>query len=120
MVYFSFGDDLWKVELNPANSDKLEGHLGVTDPNVMTVYLSEELTEQEQTRVLLHELGHCAIFSFGLYDDIHRFVKQEWWAYAEEWICNFVADYAKYIFESAYQVFGDIVWYYISNRMWVI
>ena len=87
---------------------------------MLTVYLSDELGEDEQVRVLLHELGHCAIYSFGLEEYIHEFVKREYWTYAEEWICNFVADYGRYIFESAYHVLGDIVWSYISNRMWVM
>ena len=120
MIYFSMGKDLWKVELTSPNNPILYDHLGVTDPNTMTVYLSDELTDDETTKVLLHELGHCAIFSFGLYDQIHTFVKPQYWAYAEDWICNFVADWGRYIFESAYQVLGDIVWSYISNRMWVM
>lgn len=31
--------------------------------------------------------------SYGLFDEIERFVKPEYQEYAEEWICNFIADY---------------------------
>ena len=125
MTYFSMGEFLWKVELASPNDSILcdqNGNytLGVTDPNTLTVYLSSALSEDDKIRVLLHELGHCAIYSFGLKQDIERMVKPEWRDYAEEWICNYVADYARFIFESAYQVLGDIVWSYISNRMWVM
>lgn len=54
-----------------------------------------------QERVLIHELGHCAIFSFNLQYDIHKGVKEEYWLEAEEWLCNFIAEYGQQIFETA-------------------
>lgn len=49
-------------------------------------------------QVLIHELGHCALFSFDLICDIHQMVSREFWIEAEEWICNFIADYGMMIF----------------------
>lgn len=48
--------------------------------------------------------------SFSLLDDIHRMVKREYWIEAEEWICNFIADYGMGIFEAAYSVLGPDAW----------
>ena len=59
------------------------------------------------TRVLIHELGHCAIFSFDLLDDIHRMVHPRYWLEAEELVCNFIADYGMKIFSIAYKILGD-------------
>ena len=47
-----------------------------------------------------HELGHCIIFSFHLLDDIHQMVHPRYWVEAEEWLCNFVADYGVYILQT--------------------
>lgn len=61
-------------------------------------------------KVLLHELGHATMVSYGLLDDIYRMVKPEYQVEAEEWICNFLADYALIIFEAAYRVLGIDAW----------
>lgn len=33
------------------------------------------------------------MFSYGLLPAIHSFVKSQHWLEAEEWVCNFIADY---------------------------
>lgn len=81
--------------------------VATTDPKTMTVYLSEELEGSFLNRVLIHEIGHCVLFSFGLLDDIHRFVKKEYWIEAEEWVCNFIADYGREIYSIAFSVLGE-------------
>ena len=53
---------------------------------------------------MIHELGHCAIFSFDLLPDIHRMVKEKYWIEAEEWMCNFIADYGMMIFSIAGEI----------------
>lgn len=40
-------------------------------------------------RVLIHEICHCVLYSYGLLYDIHKAVKKDYWILAEEWICNF-------------------------------
>lgn len=84
--------------------------LATTDPNDLCVYLSNELSGEMLTRVLIHELGHCAIFSYGLDTEIHRMVKRRYWVEAEEWLCNFLADYGRIIFNRAARVLGDDAW----------
>ena len=44
-------------------------------------------------RVLIHEICHCVLYSYGLLYDIHKAVKKDYWILAEEWICNFLYDY---------------------------
>lgn len=68
--------------------------VAVTDPATMTIYLSNELYGEKLNRVFLHELGHCALFSFDLITELHRMVKRKFWIEAEEWACNFLADYS--------------------------
>lgn len=67
--------------------------LACTDPITKRVYISNKLRGQLYLRVLLHELGHCAMVSYNLLDEIHEIVKPEYWIDAEEFICNFIAVY---------------------------
>lgn len=74
-----------------------ELRLATTDPATMTVYLSTELSGELLMRVLTHELGHCCMFSYGLLQELHEIVPPDQWIEAEEWVCNFVADYGREI-----------------------
>lgn len=109
---FVMNGDLWHVQfVNPNNPILIDRQnvltVGVTDPSTMTVYLANNLHGSFLQRVLIHELGHCALFSFGLLDDIHRMVKKRHWIEAEEWACNFISDYGSRIFSIAYSVLGS-------------
>lgn len=75
--------------------------LATTDPQTRTVYISSQIPPNILSTVLVHELGHCIMISYGLIDDIERFVKPEYQEYAEEWICNFIADYGYEAFSVA-------------------
>ena len=81
--------------------------VATTDPTTLSVYISNDLSKDFRFHVLIHELGHCALFSFDLIDDIHRAVYPSNWVEAEEWVCNFIADYGLRIFRIAYDVLGD-------------
>lgn len=91
--------------------------VATTDPETQTVFISSAITGGFRVRVLIHELGHCALFSFGLLNDIHRVVPREYWIDAEEWICNLIADYGLTIFRAAYSVVGNAAWTYIPKRL---
>lgn len=54
--------------------------------------------------------------SYNLLDEIHEMVKPEYWIDAEEWICNFIADYGLRIFSAAYRVLGDDAWMVIPQE----
>ena len=113
---------LWHVKFVPPNSSELidrtgEYRVATTDPSTLYIYLSSQLTGDFLNRVLIHELGHCIIFSFDLLKDVHRMVKRQYWIEAEEWICNFIADYGLKIFSSAYHILGDDAWIFIPQKM---
>ena len=102
----------WRVCFVDSNDPMLVDRTGeltvaTTDPRTLRVYISNDLDGSFLTRVLIHELGHCAMFSFGLLDDIHRMVHPRYWVEAEEWVCNFIADYGMKIFDTAYAILGD-------------
>lgn len=81
-----------------------ELRVATTDPRLRTVFLSTELEGAFLYRVLFHELGHCAMISYGLLKDIHRMVHPNHWIEAEEWICNFIADFGPIIFTAAQDI----------------
>lgn len=81
--------------------------IATTDPKTRSIYIWKEVQGDLFIRVLIHEIGHCALFSFDLLDDIHRMVHPAYWVEAEEFICNFLANYGLMIFNAAYEVIGD-------------
>lgn len=103
---------IWHVRYTQPNNPVLVDRTGtltvaVTDPATMTIYLADNLHGAFLNRVLLHELGHVTMYSWGLLDDVHRMVKKAYWIEAEEWICNFIADYGNQIYSIAYGILGD-------------
>lgn len=124
MNTFFMNGDLWKIRFvdpsDPVLIDRTNTRtVATTDPATYSVNLSNELGGDFLVRVLIHEIGHCAIWSFDLVSDIRRMVKPEYWIEAEEWICNFIADYGRQIFEAAYNFLGyDAISFvpYIINK----
>lgn len=109
---------LWRIKFVSPNSPVLMDRTGkmtvaTTDPTLQLIYLSRNLTGAFLMKVLIHELGHCALVSYGLLDDIHRMVKPEYWMEAEEWACNFIADYGAKIFATAYKTLGYDAWMFV-------
>lgn len=80
--------------------------VATTDPGSLTVYVSDDLGGPFLERVVLHELGHCALFSYGLVDQLHDMTYPDRWVDAEEWACNLIADYGMRIFEAAGSLIG--------------
>lgn len=122
MNSFVLNGHVWHIEFVDAFSDELvdrTGHLTVatTDPQGYVVYLSNELKGDFLNRVLIHELGHCTMVSFGLIDDIHRMVRPECWIEAEEWVCNFIAGYGLKIFSIAYNILGEDAWLFVPYEL---
>lgn len=105
------GGIVWRIRTVSPKSDYLVDRTGnrtvaTTDPVTHCIYLSHELSGSFLFRVVVHEMGHAAMISFGLLDDIWRMVRPSCWIEAEEWICNFIADYGLLIFEEAYGIVG--------------
>ena len=81
--------------------------IGVTDSATMTIYLSNKLRGEFLTRVVLHELSHAMMISYGYLEQIHGYCKKRHWVDMEELIANLIADRAYEIFQRAYDVVGD-------------
>ena len=79
----------------------------VSDPETMTIYLSNKLCGEFLTRVVLHELSHAMMYSYHYLDEIHRYCKKRYWIDMEELIANLIADRAYEIFQRAYDIVGD-------------
>lgn len=122
MDTFYMNGDLWRIKsVNPNHSELMDRTgkrcLATTNPVERCVYLSNNLRGTLFSRVLIHELGHCAMVSFDLLDEIHRLVEPEYWIEAEEFICNFLADYGWEIFHTAYGLFGEDALLYIPSEI---
>lgn len=106
----------WRIVPVCENSEKLIDRTGThtvatTDPSDSCVYISDKLQGKFKTRVLIHELSHCALFSFNLLAEVHKMVTPPYWIEAEEWICNYLADYGEMIFDIAYRTLGnEAIW----------
>ena len=79
----------WKVRFVDPDNDVLIDRtlaktVGVTDPDTMTIYLSNQLSGSFLNRVLIHELGHCVMYSYNLVNEIHRMCKKRYWIEMEE------------------------------------
>lgn len=122
MDHFYMNGYLWKVYFVDPDSDLLVDRtdtktIATTDPETYCIYLSNALRGDLLNQVLIHELGHCTMISFHLLDDIHRMVKRRYWMEAEEWVCNFIADYGLRIFSTAYRILGDEAWIFVPYEL---
>ena len=115
----------WNVQwTNPSNPILVDRTnvltCAVTDPETMTIYLSDRLKGEFLNHVLIHELGHCVMFSYGLVNEIHRMCKKRFWIEMEEFCANLLADYGRQIFGIAYSVLGEqaihVVPYHIEKH----
>lgn len=61
--------------------------IGVTDKNTNTIYLHKSLKGKLLRKVLIHELTHAWMFSYGYYLTVDE----------EEFVCSFVDTYAEEI-----------------------
>ena len=102
----------WSVRwTNPGNPILIDRTLrktcAVTDPDTMTIYLSNRLSGALLNRVLIHELSHCVMFSYNLVGKIHRMCKKRYWIEMEEFCANLLADYGNQIYGLAYSILGN-------------
>ena len=115
MTSFSMNGYVWRICFVDPKSHYLMDRTGnlrvaTTDPETRIIFLSNDLSGSFLEKVLIHEIGHCALFSFHLVDDIHRMVRPEYWIEAEEWICNFISDYGQIIYSTVYSYLGVHAW----------
>ena len=98
----------WTYPTNPILVDRTNAiTCAVTDPDTMTIYLSNQLSGSFLNRVLIHELGHCVMYSYNLVNEIHRMCKKRYWIEMEEFCANLLADYGNQIYGLAYSILGN-------------
>lgn len=104
---------LWHVIFSDPYAPELVDRTGkqrvaTTDPITHRIFLSSALHGDFLRRVLAHELGHVTMISYNMLDDLHRMVRPRDWIEAEEWICNFLADYGLQNFELVNLILGNL------------
>ena len=112
----------WNVRWAKATDPILVDRTGsltvaVTDPDTMTIYLSNQLRGSFLTTVVLHELSHAMMISYGYLEQIHRYCKKRYWVDMEELIANLIAQQAKEIFQRAYDIVGDEAIKFVPHEM---
>ena len=120
--YLRINDYIWKFQFtNPTNYVLIDrtGSLcyATTDPVTKNVYVSNDIFGEFLETVVTHEIGHCVIFSYNLLPVIHKMVLPEYWIEAEEWMCNFIADYGRQIYAAVYDILGDMAWLYVPGEL---
>jgi len=114
------GNWVWKIKMVSKYDSRLMDRtgvrtLGVTDVLRHTIYLNENLYGAKFRQVFLHELGHCIMASYGYLPELHRIVPERYWVYAEEWLCNFLANHSLEAIEILNNILGEEV-----CRGWVV
>lgn len=112
---FTMNGYLWKIRfVNPDDPELVDRtnilRVATTNPKDLVINLSNQLRGDFLMTVLVHELGHCALWSFGLLREIHRMTYPEYWIDMEEYFCNFLADYGLKVFKIAYKTIGYDAW----------
>lgn len=111
MLPFVLNGDLWRPVFVSRDDERLvdrtgSSRLATTDPSTMCVYLSKGLTGRDLETVLTHEIGHCALYSYGLLDSLHALIPEDTWVDVEEWVCNYLADHGREILHAAMTALG--------------
>ena len=111
MKPFVLNGDLWRPVLVSSDDPRLvdrtgSSRLATTDPSTMCVYLSKGLTRRDLETVLTHEIGHCALYSYGLLDSLHALIPEDTWIDVEEWVCNYLANHGREILHAATTALG--------------
>lgn len=119
---FTLNGYTWHIEFvnpnDPMLIDRTKSlRVATTDYSTHTVYLSTDLHGDFFVKVLLHELGHCAIYSFGLDVKIRQVVYPEYWIETEEWLCNYLWNYGFQIFRTLYKTMGSKALDYIPHEL---
>lgn len=118
---FVMNDILWRVRFVESDSPYLIDRtntlrVATTDFGQQTIFLSNKLSGEFLRTVFVHELGHVTMFSYNLIPAIHSFVKPSRWIEAEEWVCNFIADYGDEVFEIANYILEPFSFSLISGK----
>ena len=118
MEIFYLNQTLWKVYYISSSSAYLidrtgKRKLATTDVKRKIIFIDCTLTGDTLFKVILHEISHAAIDSYGLLKDIYGAVNRSSWVNAEEWLCNYLYNYGLEIINSALNAMpGDFSYKY--------
>lgn len=116
---FEINKDLWEIEEIKADQlkemyekqmeEKAYYVFGVTQKSEHKIYINKDLCETQKIKTLKHELTHCYIWEYGLYNvmDIN-----------EEVICDIVACSNDFINEVVEQYIQDKQICHVENKKW--
>lgn len=101
---FAVNNHIWRIEfVNPPSSHLLRSNftrtIGVTDNNLKTVFIADNLSDYMFDRVLCHELVHVFSFENDCSYDIQT----------EEVIANFLSLFGRDIIYLADELIGNIL-----------
>lgn len=108
---FVLNGDVWRPVLVDRDDPRLidrtgTSRLATTDPSAMCVYLSNGLRGLDLEVVSTHEVGHCAMHSYGLLDSLHVVIPEDTWVDVEGWVCNYLANRGREIIRAASTALG--------------
>lgn len=103
---FIISNSEWNLALAEPHSDMLKRSdgsytLGVTDNNLKTIFISNQLNDYMLERVLCHEITHAMCFERSIEIPIE----------IEEKLCNFMSDYGREIIE----ILDEILEYFFKK-----
>jgi Zn-dependent peptidase ImmA (M78 family) len=97
---FRINNDIWKIELKDTNfmkkeygQEKAEDEevyfvFGLTEKTKHKIYINKDMCYAQQVKTLKHELTHCYIWQYGLYEVPN---------FNEEMVCDLVASINDFI-----------------------
>lgn len=93
--------------VNSLKSNPNFAHNPLAQNLLAAIYIYEGLSGSLLRQVVTHEMGHAVMASYGLIEELRRFVKPEYQIEAEEWVCNLIADYGILILSRSAEVIGS-------------
>ena len=122
MDVFWLNGQKWRMVRVEPNSSALIDRTGrltvaTTEPQSRLICLSKALSGDDLARVAVHEIAHAAMVSFGMLDEIARWARPDMRIEAEEWCCNFMADYGMTVFRTAYALVGPMAWDVLPSEL---